>query len=307
MLRVAGTLTSGGILKRILYATNGGKPAQDAGVLLRRFAGSGQVRITVDICKSVDFAFPQEGWAYGKERKARPQPEELAKTELAAFKAAGFEADSRLGSGVPALQILEQMDQGGYELAVLGAGSAKWMNNMLLGSTSTRVLHSSEASVLIVHHHAGGPDPVRILLATDRSEDATEAVGQLIAFADPAKVAVLVVSVADEVPTIQRLVPDGLTPAQAGEFLQEAARKSVELAAGPLRDAGFQVTEACPTGDPVRELLELAKDVDLVVCGSRGMGGAGRMLLGSVSDQLARLAPATMVCRRAGRNQTPAG
>lgn len=294
-------------MKRILYATNGGKPAQDAGVLLRGFAGSDKVRITVDICKSVDFAFPQEGWAYGMERKARPQPDELAEAEMAAFRAGGFETDSRIGSGVPALQILEAIDQGGYELAVLGAGSAKWMNNLLLGSTSTRVLHSSEASVLIVHHHAGGPGPVRIMLATDRSEDATEAVRQLIAIADPAKVAVAVVSVVDEVPIIHRRVPDGLTPAQVGQFLQEAALEGVELAAGPLRDAGFQVTVACPTGDPVRELLELAKDVDLVVCGSRGMGGAGRMLLGSVSDQLARLAPATMVCRKPRSNKAPAG
>ncbi|MEX0789946.1 MAG: universal stress protein [Actinomycetota bacterium] len=294
-------------MKRFLYATNGGKPAQDAGVLVRRFAGSGKVRVTVDICKSIDFAFPQEGWAYGVERKARPQPDELAATEVAAFKAAGFEADSLIGSGVPALQILEQMGRGGYELAVLGAGSAKWMNNLLLGSTSTRILHSSKASVLIVHHHTDGPGPVRIILATDRSEDATEAVRQLIDFADPARVAVTVVSVADEVPTIQRLVPDGLTSAQVGEYLQEEARKSVELAAGPLREAGFQVTEACPTGDPVRELLALAKEMDLVVCGSRGMGGPSRLVLGSVSDQLARLAPATMVCRKAGSDPATGG
>ncbi|HYN99685.1 MAG TPA: hypothetical protein VEU28_08450 [Actinomycetota bacterium] len=37
------------------------------------------------------------------------------------------------------------------------------------------------------------------------------AVDQLIATADPKKVTVKVVSVADAVPTIRRLVPDGLT------------------------------------------------------------------------------------------------
>jgi nucleotide-binding universal stress UspA family protein len=58
-----------------------------------------------------------------------------------------------------------------------------------------------------------------------------------------------------------------------------------------------------PTGDPVREILQLAKDADLVVCGSSGMGGASRLLLGSVSDQLARLAPATLVCRKPGSTE----
>ena len=285
-------------MKRVLYASNGAGPARQAGLLLRRFADPQKVRVTVNVCESVEFAFAQEGWSYGQQRKSRPQPAEVAETELAALQADGFEADSYLGSGVPALQILEKIKDGNYDIALLGAGSTRWLDNFLLGSTSTRVLHSCESSVLIVHNFAGAEGPVRVLLATDRSEDSAVAVGQLIATGDPKKVTVKVVSVADAVPTIRRLIPEGLTPPEVGNFLQEAARKSAELAAQPLRDAGFQVEVACPTGDPVKEILELARDADLVVCGSSGMGGASRLLLGSVSDHLARLAPATLVCRK---------
>jgi nucleotide-binding universal stress UspA family protein len=285
-------------LKKVLFASNGAKPSQDAGLLIRRLAEPGKISVTVNVCDSVEFAFPQEGWTYGMERKRRAQPQEVAETELANFQSGGFEADSHLGSGVPALQILERVEEGGYELVALGAGSTKWLDNLLLGSTSTRVLHSSEASVLIVHRFDAPSDKVRVLLATDRSEDSVYAVEELIGIADPKKVTVTVVSVADAVPTIQRLIPDGLPSEEIARYLQEAARKSADLAAGPLREAGFSVEVSSPTGDPVREILQLAKDVDLVVCGSNGMGGASRLLLGSVSDQLARLAPATLVCRK---------
>lgn len=290
-------------MKRVLFASNGAKPSQDAGLLLRRLAEPGKIRVTVNVCDSVEFAFPQEGWTYGMERKRRAQPQEVAEAELANFRSDGFEVDSHLGSGVPALQILERVAEGGYELVALGAGSTKWVDNLLLGSTSTRVLHSCDASVLIVHRFDASSDKVRVLLATDRSEDSAYAVEELIGIADPKKVSVTVVSVADAVPTIQRLIPDGLPSEEIARYLQEAARKSAELAAEPLRKAGFSVDVSCPVGDPVREILQLAKDADLVVCGSNGMGGASRLLLGSVSDQLARLAPATLVCRKPGSGE----
>lgn len=54
---------------------------------------------------------------------------------------------------------------------------------------------------------------------------------------------------------------------------------------GPLRDQAFPVEIERPTGEPVREILQLEKYADLVVCGSRGLGGASRFLLDSVSDQ----------------------
>jgi nucleotide-binding universal stress UspA family protein len=289
-------------LKKILFASNGGKPSRDAGSLLRRFGDPGKVAVTVNVCNSVEFAFPQEPWRYGDERRARPQPPEVAAEEVGLFEEAGFRADSNLGSGIPAEQILEELEKG-YGVAMLGAGSTRWLDNMLLGSTSTRVLHDAPTPVLIVHQYSSRPDPVRVLLATDRSEDSALAVQELIDLADPSKVTVKVVSVADAVPEIRRLVPDALSTDEVGEYLQKAAVKSAELAAAPLREAGFEVTLECPTGEPVKEILELSRNADLVVCGSSGMGRASRFLLGSVSEQLARLAPATLVCRRGGRKR----
>lgn len=290
---------------RILLASNGGHPARAAGLLVRRLADVRRVEVTVNVCDSIEFAFPAEPWRYGSERKPRSQPAEVGETEVAAFRTEGFEVDSVVGSGVPAVQIVDLITTGGYDIAAMGAGSAKWVDNFLLGSTSARVLHSSPTSVLIVHRFDEAPGSVRVLIATDGSADADQAVEIFGDLADPKKATVRVVSVADEVPTIARLVPEGLRPSAVPAYLKGAAQKSAEAAAAHLRDLGFKVDAVCPVGEPLREILALAKDADLVVCGSRGMGGASRLLLGSVSDQLARLAPATLVCRRAAPSEQP--
>lgn len=284
--------------KRVLYATNGSRPARAAGLLLRRFADPGKVEVTVNVCATVEFSYPQEGWTYGQERRPRPSPREVADLELEAFRAGGFTAEASAASGVPAVQILEMLAKQRYDVTLMGAGSSRWLDNLLLGSTATRVLHGSPSSVMLVHNFEQPAERMRVMLATDRSADAAHALETLLALADPAKVRVRVVSVADHYPRLGQLIPRSVPEAKVPGYLQEEAEKSAELAAAPLREHGFIVETASPVGEPARTLLESARDVDLVVCGSRGLGGASRMLLGSVSNQLARLAPATLVCRR---------
>jgi nucleotide-binding universal stress UspA family protein len=48
-------------------------------------------------------------------------------------------------------------------------------------------------------------------------------------------------------------------------------------------------------GGPAASLLEAAKDADVIVVGRRGLGGFGRLLLGSVSEHVVRHADTTVV------------
>jgi len=283
---------------RILFADNGSKPARDAGVLLRRLADTSLVEVTVDVCDSVEFAFPQEPWKFGEEPRPRAQPDEVARTEVALFKAEGFEADQHLGTGIPAEQILELVKAGGYDITMLGAGSSRWLENLLLGSTSTRVLHASPSSVLIVHRFEDPTVKPRVLLATDGSPDAEHALTTFLGMADPLKVSVKVISVADALPWIAPELPEALPVSEAVDVMESFAKQSAERAAARLGEAGFPVEAVCLTGAPARVILDEARDCDLVVVGSRGLGAAGRMVMGSVSQQVARLAPAALVCRR---------
>ena len=58
----------------------------------------------------------------------------------------------------------------------------------------------------------------------------------------------------------------------------------------PLRDAGVSYRAELLEGNPVTAILGVAEDVgaDVIVVGSRGVGGFPELLLGSTSTQLAQ-------------------
>jgi nucleotide-binding universal stress UspA family protein len=59
--------------------------------------------------------------------------------------------------------------------------------------------------------------------------------------------------------------------------------------------ASVEVERTVVPGGPASSLLDAAEGADLVVVGRRGLGGFGRLLLGSVSEHVARHAPCPVV------------
>ena len=69
--------------------------------------------------------------------------------------------------------------------------------------------------------------------------------------------------------------------------MREAAEEMTQKAASRLGDARpASVNVRMVNGFPVKELIDASHDADLVVVGSRGGGGFGRLTLGSVSSQV---------------------
>lgn len=86
----------------------------------------------------------------------------------------------------------------------------------------------------------------------------------------------------------------------------DAAQTLVDTTVARLRDGhpddDVTVTPLLREGSPAFELLDAAKDADLVVVGSRGRGGLRTLLLGSVSHVVVTHAeiPVVVVRRPAG-------
>jgi nucleotide-binding universal stress UspA family protein len=79
----------------------------------------------------------------------------------------------------------------------------------------------------------------------------------------------------------------GLMAPQLGrDERRDAAKATLDEAVEPLRN-GVQIDEVLVEGAAAKALLRASEDADLVVVGSRGLGGFRRLLLGSVSTQLA--------------------
>lgn len=51
------------------------------------------------------------------------------------------------------MNILRIVEEDGYDLTAIGAGSTRWLGRLLLGSVSIRVLHASPTSVLVATRH----------------------------------------------------------------------------------------------------------------------------------------------------------
>jgi len=92
----------------------------------------------------------------------------------------------------------------------------------------------------------------------------------------------------------------------AGEMLQGEIKLHEEIASGyerELRERGFPTTGVVVQGDPRDALVNLAiqKNADLVVVGSHGRSGVGKMLLGSVADHVISHAPCTVTVVKSRR------
>jgi nucleotide-binding universal stress UspA family protein len=282
---------------KILFATDGGAPAQQALSLLERVAAPEKTDVTVV--------------TVGRSRKSNVEGEDLAPNDILGsvvmrLRDSGLVADQRLLDGHPAEAILEEITDGGFELAVLGAGNRSRLGRLLMGSVSTKVLHASPTSLMIVHRFPDVDHPVRVLLATDGSRHADLALDQMIGFLEPSSCEVDVVSVAEHLmPVIAFPIPREGYATRAPTLEQEqewmaTAERFASGAAKKLQAAGFKSTARARLGAPSLQLLDEVDDVhaDLVVVGSTGLGALQRAVLGSVSDQMVRHAPATFVARQ---------
>jgi nucleotide-binding universal stress UspA family protein len=141
-----------------------------------------------------------------------------------------------------------------------------------------------------------------IVVGTDGSDTATQAVRSAVELARAVGAKVELVSAYEPVPA-QRLREERR---DAPEDLQWAInpREDVEAtlaaAAQVARDAGVPVDVYARQGDPADAILDVAEEqeADLIVVGNKGMTGAKRFLLGSVPNKVSHHAPCSVLIIR---------
>lgn len=142
----------------------------------------------------------------------------------------------------------------------------------------------------------------KMLLCTDGSECAVKAARFAAEIAAQLKAEVVLVSIfcppVGSLLWTHETLPSDLDDVLAtGETVRTALTK---LSAAALTDAGVTFRSIVETGDPVQQIVEIAgrERVDLVVVGSRGLGGFSSLLLGSISDSIAHHAPCPVLIVR---------
>jgi nucleotide-binding universal stress UspA family protein len=143
-------------------------------------------------------------------------------------------------------------------------------------------------------------DPV-IVVGVDGSESAREALRWALAEARLRNVPVRVVSAWHVAPLAYGAPGFAIADRELFDSFRVAAEQAMDETLDALADAakGVQVEKSVIEGNAPHALVEAAHDAELLVVGSRGHGEVTGLLLGSVSFQVAHLAPCPVVIVRA--------
>jgi len=185
----------------------------------------------------------------------------------------------------PARALHRLAESESADLIVTGTARHGGLGRMVLGDVSRDVLHGAPCPVAVAPRGFAAGRPATIGVAYDRSPEAVHALDVAIGMAGPLGAKV----------KIRQVVADDLLPALGGypiagmadiaqEIADDAQARLDETVAALGTDVAVEA-EAVPGGTTSR-LDELAGQVDLLVCGSRGWGAVRRVLIGSTADRL---------------------
>ena len=188
--------------------------------------------------------------------------------------------DPRLGE--PASEILKAAAECGASLIVMGTRSRSRIAEAFMGSVARDVLETSSVPVLLLHVDPDGQlnerskqgFSGRILCVTDFSETADRAFDLALDLASPARLPVTVLHA---------------TPWALGEDVKaEGALEEMgeRLRSAHVPDVQTLIAHQTPT-DAILATAE-TESPSLLVMGTQGRGFLGRMVLGSVSREVAR-------------------
>lgn len=210
---------------------------------------------------------------------------------------AGVRVREVLEQGKPARRITACADSVGADLIMIGTRGNTGFKGLLLGSVAEEVVRTARQPVLTVHPEDDRPiEPVRTLLfPTDFSPAAEHALGvatRLLAGSDWARI--LLVHTFQISPTVVPLggFGNGVMP-HFVEDAQKLAERATAPAVESLRARGFEVEVLVERGDPAEVVTELAaaREVDVIVMGTRGHSKLRQILLGSTAERVVEHAP----------------
>jgi nucleotide-binding universal stress UspA family protein len=276
--------------RKIVVGYDDSDQAKDALALGKQLADAGGAELIVA------GVFPFDPIWAGIHKHFRDAEAEYARQIEAAADAVGAEPEA-IPSSSPARGLHELAEEIGADLIVVGSAHHGRVGQVLAGSVGVALLHGSPCGVGVAPHgyrkHArgyiraiaagldGSAESDLALMAASELAAATGAKLKLVAVAEPP-----VVGTGSGAADGWRAVKDAI---------EEQRREQLAKAWSTVPD-GVEVEATLISGDPVEALVNVAGTPGtLLVVGSRGYGPLRRVLLGSVSTSLVRIAPCPLI------------
>jgi nucleotide-binding universal stress UspA family protein len=283
---------------RILLATDGSQSSQQACGVAAQIASGFESNVTVlSAIPSISaLAAPLEGEYYSK---IITKAEDAVEKAASVFKKAGVavsEKESPQGRASPVETILEYAEEEKTDLIAMGTRGMGSFKRAVLGSVSSGVAMHAPCATLVVRSakRKDGERPMRrAIVAVDGSENAQKALEAAADMAKRLKLELQIVHV-DYVPALLwsmglpgSIIPEDRIQSDEESFGRQVVSKAVKFAkeAGVSNPKGEMVTRLTSPAQAIVELAE-EREADIIVVGTRGLGGFKKMLMGSVANSV---------------------
>jgi nucleotide-binding universal stress UspA family protein len=205
----------------------------------------------------------------------------------------GVEATSELLEGRPSLRISQYANEHDSDLIIMGTHGRRGVSRVLLGSVTESVVRRSARPVLTIPAGAQAPKNSYddVLVATDGSPDAEQAVESAIDLASAFDATVHGLYVVDATFTRNQMIED---------ILEAEGKKALDELEAMVVAAGLDSKTTIIGGEPHEAIVDYASDhgLDVIVLGSHGKGAIERTFLGSVSERTIRTADRPVLVTR---------
>ena len=219
--------------------------------------------------------------------------------------------------GRASIKILDYLEAHPAQLVVMGTHGRPWYQRVVIGSTAETLLRASPCPTLIVRNTGDSgslPRLTTLLCPTDFSESGKVSEEWGVQLAENKDVILLhaienpLLDIYDPDKAeidIQRIMEESREhpPRSAQPFWDHAhrvAHAKLSALGQQFRDVHAQVELSIREGPAVEDILRTVerRSVDLVVMSTHGRSGVRRLLLGSVTEKILRLAPCPVLAVR---------
>ncbi|MFQ5855901.1 MAG: universal stress protein [Anaerolineae bacterium] len=199
----------------------------------------------------------------------------------------GIEHTTKLRHGHPAEEILQEIEQGNYDLIVIGARGRSRLTRFLLGSVSFRVLEHATIPVLIVRQ--ARPQIKKILVTTGgrpESEPTMRFGAQLARTLGARETLLHVTNPVPQMYTGLGEMDETLTELMQSDTVEgRSLREGVRIMDDQKVEGHIELRHGLVEEEIIREAIQ--GDYDLIVIGSSVPAGPiGRLLVGNITRRV---------------------
>jgi nucleotide-binding universal stress UspA family protein len=196
----------------------------------------------------------------------------------------------------PAEAIVQSVKKLDADLVVMSTHGRHGLKHALLGSVTERTVRTSPVPVLSVKGQGIGESPIqRILLATDFSSHAEQALSLACSFAKRFGAHIDILHVLDESPDYIKTFSAAIVSFE--KQVRAMTEEHLETMGEQLRAANLSAKTHLQKGVAVEMIASEAERLgsDLIVMGTHGHTGFTHLTLGSVAERTLRFAPCSVL------------